>query len=177
MSPKPEFSRSISIDGISPDKIRTEMLEANNDECAALARRFEIRAVSGLKARLAIRRVTGGTIVKVDGEIEADVVQSCVVSLQDVHDHIKAKFETFFTEGNQQFSEDVEFSPDEDDPPEVITNGQIDLGEVVAQYLSLELNPYPKAPGVSLPAQLKAVGMEVKNNPFAVLETLKDKKD
>ena len=175
---KPEFSRPLTIEGIIPDKIRQETIEADEAECAALAQRFGIRQISYLKAKLAIRRVSGGTTVRVEGDIEADIVQACVVSLQDVHEHMQVRFETFFaedvpdTDGNE-----IEFSPDDEDAPEMISNGVIDLGEVVAQYLSLDLNPYPRAPGVSLAAQLKESGGEVKNRPFAVLETLKEDKN
>ena len=52
----------------------------------------------------------------------------------------------------------------------------IDLGEVVAQYLSLEIDPYPRPPGVSLAAQLQASGQPKKDNPFQALAALKDDK-
>lgn len=177
MSVKPELSRLVAIEGISTDRARAEVITATEAECVALAERFEIRTLENVKATINIRRVAGGTAVKLVGDIEADVVQSCVISLADVHDHIKAHFETFFTENVEDVTDDIEFSPDDDDPPEMVQNGQIDLGEVVAQYLSLEIDPYPKAPGVSLPAQHTEVGAEVKNNPFAVLGALKDKTD
>lgn len=177
MSVKPELSRLVAIEGISTDRARAEVITATPAECKALAERFEVRELENVKATINIRRVAGGTAVKLDGDIEADVVQSCVISLADVHDHIKAHFETFFTENAEDVTDDIEFSPDDDDPPEMVQNGQIDLGEVVAQYLSLEIDPYPKAPGVSLPAQHTEAGAEVKNNPFAVLGALKDKTD
>ena len=71
---------------------------------------------------------------------------------------------------------ELEFNAEDEDSPEMVVNGMIDLGEVATQYLSLNLNPYPRAPGVSLAAQLAEAGMEVKNRPFAVLEGLKAEK-
>ncbi|HYD17808.1 MAG TPA: DUF177 domain-containing protein, partial [Patescibacteria group bacterium] len=126
------------------------------------------------KAELKIRRVEGGDVVRVEGKFQADVVQTCVVSLQDVHAHVDGSFDTFLAEGGKSDNEEVvEFGlDDEDSSPEVITHGQLDMGEVVAQYLALELDPYPRAPGVSLAAQLAGVGGEVKNNPFAVLQKM-----
>ncbi len=169
-----EFSRLIAIEGITPDKVRKETVEASVEECAALARRFDLRELSDLKAKINIRRVTGGPAIRVEGEFEAEVIQTCVVSLQDVHAHISGHFDTFFTEETKGTAGEPDITVDDDETsPEMITNGMIDLGEVVAQYLSLELDPYPRAPGVSLAAQLAEVGQEVRNSPFRVLEGLK----
>ena len=170
----PEFSRLIAIEGITPDKVRKEAIEASEAECAALAERFDLRELSGLKAKINIRRVTGGPAIRVEGSFEAEVVQTCVVSLQDVHARVEGHFDTFFTEETEKLGPDLDLTIDDDDTsPEMIAKGMIDLGEVVAQYLALELDPYPRAPGVSLAAQLAEIGAEVKNSPFRVLEGLK----
>jgi uncharacterized metal-binding protein YceD (DUF177 family) len=174
MTGQAEFSRLIAIEGITPDKIRKETVEASEAECQALARRFDLRELSGLKANINIRRVTGGPAIRVEGNFEAEVVQTCVVSLQDVHAHIEGHFDTFFTEDAPKGAIGADITIDDDETsPEIIAKGMIDLGEVVAQYLSLELDPYPRAPGVSLAAQLAEVGQEVRNSPFRVLEGLK----
>lgn len=177
MATQPEFSRVLAVEGLTPDKVRKETIEANAKECAALAKRFDLRELSNLKADLRIRRVEGGDVVRLEGKLTADVVQTCVVSLQDVHAHIEGEFDTFLAEegkhASKKFGDEAEFGIDDDDTaPEVITNGQLDLGEIVAQYLSVELDPYPRAPGVSLAAQLAEAGIEVKNNPFSVLKNL-----
>ena len=178
MAAHPEFSRLIAIEGITPDKVRKETIEANAKECAALAERFDLRELSNLKADLRIRRVEGGDVVRLEGKITADVVQTCVVSLQDVYAHIDGEFDTFLAEqpkhAAKKFGDEADLGIDDDDSaPEIIAHGQLDLGEIVAQYLSVELDPYPRAPGVSLAAQLAEAGLEVKNNPFAVLKNLK----
>jgi len=177
MASTPEFSRPISIEGITPDKLRKESVEATEEECAALAQRFDLRSLSGLTAKLGIRRIAGGATVRVEGDFEAEVVQACVVSLRDVPSLIKGHFDTYFTEEKTSEGE-IEFTAD--DPEEVadiISRGQIDLGEVVAQSLALEIDPYPRAPGVSLAAQLAETGVKAKHSPFQVLEEIKKKKD
>ena len=178
MTTQPEFSRVLAVEGLTPDKVRKETVEATAKECAALAKRFDLRELSNFKADLRIRRVEGGDVVRLEGKLSADVVQTCVVSLQDVHAHIEGEFDTFFAEGTKhsakKFGDEADLGIDDDDSaPEVLHNGQLDLGEIVAQYLSVELDPYPRAPGVSLAAQLAEAGMEVKNNPFSVLKNLK----
>lgn len=173
----PELSRLLSIEGIVPDKTREEVITATPEECAALAERLDLRELESLTAKLSIRRVSGGSVLRVAGHIDAEVVQSCVVSLLDVPSTISADFETFFTQDNEadNHAKELSFTAEDEDSPEMIVNGMIDLGEVVTQYLSLNLEPYPRAPGVSLAAQLaKSGGAEAKPSPFAVLEALKD---
>lgn len=170
-----EFSRPIAIEGITPDKTRQEKVEATAQECKALCKRFDLRALENFKASLSIRRVEGGEVVHVAGKLEADVTQTCVVSLQDVHSRVESEFETFFSEDAPEEDELVDGN---EDSPELLRNGMLDLGEVAAQYLFLGLDHYPRAPGVSLAAQLQELGGEVRNSPFAVLQGLKkeDKK-
>lgn len=176
----PEFSCPLSIEGVVPDKERKELIQATEQECAALAERLGLRELSGFKADLRIRRVSGGGVLRVSGHIEADIVQACVVSLRDVPGRISTDFDTFFTENRDEVAlgKEIEFTAEEDDAPEMIVNGMIDLGEVAAQYLSLNIDPYPRAPGVSLAAQLAATGGQSrKENPFAVLAGLVDGKE
>lgn len=174
---KSEFSRLIAIDGIAPDKVRKESIKADAKECAALAERMGLRSLANVTADMNIRRVPGGTAVRIEGTFSADVVQACVVSLQDVHGHVDGTLDTYFTEDAEQAREEISFTLDDDlDAAEMVHNGMIDLGEVVAQYLSLELDPYPRAPGVSLAAQLQESGTAQKQSPFQVLAALKDDK-
>jgi Large ribosomal RNA subunit accumulation protein YceD len=170
-----EFTRLIGIEGITPDKTRFENVEATPEECAAVAKRLDLRELSNFKAWYEIRRVAGNTAIRIAGRFTADVVQGCVVTLRDVPGAVKAKFETFFSE-NAKKDEDVDiFSDSIEDNAEMIVGGQIDLGEVAVQYLSLELDPYPRAPGVSLPAQMTENGASGKPNPFQVLAGLMKK--
>nr|PZN17822.1 MAG: hypothetical protein DIU80_23820 [Chloroflexota bacterium] len=174
----PEFSRLIAIEGITPDKTRTEEIEATEEECAALAERFGLRHLANLKGTVNIRRISGSDMIKIDGKLSADVVQACVVSLQDVHGHVDGVFDTYFTQNVAAPRDEMELTLDDDlEAAEIVTGGMIDMGEVVAQYLSLELDPYPRAPGVSLAAQMRETGTGGKANPFQVLAGLKEQED
>jgi uncharacterized metal-binding protein YceD (DUF177 family) len=71
-------------------------------------------------------------------------------------------------------------SVDEDDPPELVDEGRIDLGELVVEQLVLALNPYPRAEGADFDA--KVWGNEEDDdvvsgsNPFAALKKLEKTK-
>lgn len=181
MTASPEFSRPVAIEGLAHDKPSTLHIEATEAECAALAKRFDLQSLSGFTADITILRVSEGKITRVQGVLEAEVVQTCVVSLQGVPAEIKSAFDTYFTEdGKEGFDEEsaADLDLEEGDANDLmITNGHLDLGELAAQYLALELDPYPRAPGVSLAAQMHETGSTKKASPFQILQKLKTKKD
>lgn len=179
MSTTFELSRPVAIESLVPDRERIDDFVATEAECAALAKRFDLRELSDFKGRLTSRRVTEGKFVRIHGVFEADIVQACVVSLRDVPAHVQGEFETYFSEDGKEFDPDEDFNleiEEEDELNSVYSHGMLDLGELLAQYLSLELPPYPRAPGVSLAAQMAEAGEAPATNPFQVLQALKTDK-
>ena len=71
----PEFSRPVDIRGITAQLVR---IEADEAERKALARRFEIVAIERLEAVVALE--ADGAEVDATGMLEADIVQCCAVS-------------------------------------------------------------------------------------------------
>ena len=66
----------------------------------------------------------------------------------------------------------------EQEDPEKIIGGKIDLGEVVTQHLSLAIDPYPHKEGVKYEYgddEPEKVPEAFKNNPFAALKDWKSK--
>jgi hypothetical protein len=142
----PEFSRPLLVDRV-PRKGSHEHFQADPAECTKLAKRFPIHALHKLSARLFLLPWRGGGI-KVTGTVEAEVEQISVVSLEMFATQNKFEIERYFLPANK-IDNNIE---DDADP---ITNGEIDLGEIVAETLGLELDPYPRKPGESFDEQLK----------------------
>lgn len=174
-----EFSRLFPVDKLR-DRPMREHIEANDEEREALAKRMEIVAINALTADVNLQRVHSGKMVEVSGSFAADVVQNCVVTLEPFETHIEEKFTAYFVRHDEvPNAEEVQI--DEDRSPEAIApNGEIDLGELTAQHLALELDPYPRKPGaVFVPPEEVGVEEEkeeVKTSPFAVLADYKKKK-
>ncbi len=169
-----EFSRIVDIAGLAEDEVQHE-ISANAQEREALARRFGLLALDRLTATVRLRRVRGGA-VRVNADFEADVVQSCVVTLDPVPAHIAESFSVMFSaELPHGPGEELDLSPE--DVPEPLVGGAIDIGETVAQYLALALDPYPRAPGVRFePASYAAKGHKsLEGSPFSVLASLRKK--
>lgn len=174
-----EFSRRIDADKITASPW-TDSFEASEKECADLARRFNLEELKNLKAEVTLRRVSGGKMVMAEGRFDADVVQKCVVTLEPVRSHISSEFTSMFTENNLRFlpGAEVSVSPNDEESPEPIENGVIDMGEMIAQQLSLELDPYPRSPrlvGADSIENKKENSESV--SPFSILAKLRKKKD
>ena len=72
---------------------------------------------------------------------------------------------------DKKYEELDPLDPELEDDFEYSTLDEIDLGELTAQYLSLSLNPYPRAPDSDASKILEK--FQDKENPFAILEKLK----
>lgn len=147
----PEFSRPLVLARI-PQAGREVVLRASPAECAALAKRFAIAAVDRLEATLLLRPEPGGGVM-VTGRLRADVVQACVVSLEPVPQRVDDPVEL------RLLAPGTDLSDDPEGPDEIPIEGDaVDLGEAMAEQLSLALDPYPRAAGAELPGAEGAQG-------------------
>lgn len=157
----PELHRPLAVDAI-PTGGLDYLVEANDAERAALAARMRLPALTALRCRFRLCPDLAGVIMA-EGRLDAEVVQTCVITLEDfaatVAEHFTIRFVPAGTE-----TDDVD--PDSvDDIP--YAGGILDLGEATAEQLALALDPYPRAPGAVLPDV--ADPDDVLSTPFAKL--------
>jgi uncharacterized metal-binding protein YceD (DUF177 family) len=177
MAEEPEFSRLISADAVQ-GRGREQRIEATPAERAAIARRLDLVALDRLEATVRLTPVRGGQMVRATGELAADVVQTCVVTLDPVPATVTDRFSALFAPASQVPDEDHEIELDmaEEDSPEPMEGGRIDIGELVTQHLSLALDPYPRRPDAEFEASAEGPEEDEpapKLSPFAALERLK----
>lgn len=165
--PAPEFSRPFALDSLGHDAV-TRRLEASPAERAALARRFGLLDLARLEAEVTLRWGAGG-VLHLRGRLRAEARQACVVSLEPVPQTIDEDFELRFSRHVADPAEAGDEEGVDPDSPEPLPEGGLDLGEEVAQALSLALDPYPRAPGASL----EVPGESEPQGPFAALKGLK----
>ncbi|PKU25564.1 YceD family protein [Telmatospirillum siberiense] len=170
-----EFSRPVQVDRFGHDERRYD-IEANGEERAALAERYGILSVDSFTAHLRLRRISGERLL-LKGRFSADVVQSCVVSLEPVSAHLEEDFSLVYAADLDEEDVEVDIGLTEEDPPEPIEGGVIDLGEAAAEHLALALDPFPRAPGASFQGGDEPPEPEPppKVSPFAALASLKKK--
>lgn len=165
-----EFARPIDLTRLG-DREVTHTIEATTAERAALAVRFGLVSLDSLTATLRVQRVRGGAAIRLAGTFAADLAQACVVTLEPVRQHVEETFEVLYA-ADSPVEESVVGMDSDLDWPEPLPDGLLDLGETVAQQLSLTLDPYPRAPGVELGSQ--PGGETVASaSPFAALGALK----
>ncbi len=160
--PVPEFTRTVDVSRLAAGEKRWE-IAATESERAALARRFGLLDLPRLEAAVRLTRIAGG-FVRLEAELVADVVQSCVVTLEPVANRIEEPFSLLYGAIQEDAAAEVVLSG-EAEIVEPLRDGVIDIGEVVAQQLSLALDPYPHKPG----ATVESAGGEAIPSPFAAL--------
>lgn len=190
--PTPEWSYPIESEEID-EKGQKFQINADNASKEDLARRLNLLALNDLSAKLIATR-QNKRVIYVSCHFNAEVVQKCVVTLQPVTDHISEEFEAWFADPDQVVSfararherdkaRETQERPmlEEQEDPEPIIDGKIDLGELVTQYLSLAINPYPHSPeALAKKEREENSGLasdQERINPFAALKSLKEEKE
>jgi uncharacterized metal-binding protein YceD (DUF177 family) len=174
------FSRPIEASSVSARSVDRQ-LDASPAERAALAEVLDLQAIDRLVAKLTLRRLSSG-LIEVKGALESEVVQTCGVTLEPVPAKVAETFRLTFGDAQPEpdLSEiDIDF--EDSDPPEPILDGKIDLGALVAEQLSLGLDPYPRKEGAALPQEFAPNEAEIaaenelagKRKPFLGLDKLR----
>jgi Large ribosomal RNA subunit accumulation protein YceD len=136
--PAVEFSRPLQVDRI-PNLGSHDRLAADERECTALAVRLGLPKLYSLSGFLKSTPWRGGGL-KITGPLKADFEQTSVVSLENFRSSLEVEVERYFLPAHKGLN-----SSEED--VDIIENGIVDLGEILAETMALELDPYPRKPG------------------------------
>lgn len=166
----PEFSHPVRVDTIG-EGARSETVEANDAERAALARRFGLIAIERLTGNFTLRRDTSGILVV--GRVNGVVTQGCSITGEPLPATVDEETQLRFVD-DLDAGEEIEL---DDDAIDVLPleGAAIDLGEIAAETMALALDPFPRGPNAE--AALKEAGVlsESEAGPFGALAGLKDK--
>jgi uncharacterized metal-binding protein YceD (DUF177 family) len=172
------FSRVVALSAI-PATGLYRSVAADPAELTALAKAYDIPEVRKLAADLTLSREAGG-VIRVQGRVLAEIVQTCVVSLVPVEQSIDEPVDVRLIEAGSPRAEaaarpgpEVMIDPDEPDPPDILAGPALDLGAIVTEHFLLAVDPYPKAPGAEMPAEAADSGGDAGDSPFAALARLR----
>lgn len=141
-----EFSRRVILDELIGGDDHFRWI-ATREECGALARRFSLISLDKFQVNVRVEnRGLDGILASV--QFSAVVVQYCVVSLEPLRSSVQNSFQLrILPKGNRLSSfgdrEEVIYSENEELSID-ITDGTVELGEVIAEYLALAIDPYPR---------------------------------
>ena len=134
--PPPELSRPIDVFS----RRDSHAVSAEAGERAAIALRIGVEELRSLEASVAVERSGRGGDVTLRGELSATVAQKSVTAATGdlVVSDVTAPIDFWVVVA------DGDGDIDDDDRDVVETSdGMVDLGEIVVQTLSLEVDPYP----------------------------------
>jgi uncharacterized metal-binding protein YceD (DUF177 family) len=180
---KSEIERLVDLDRMGTNGIALDIV-ASDGERLALAKRFGFLGLPAFSARVTVDRRIGGQIV-VEGRLRGKILQACVLTLdpvtQELDDAFRLVFKKDLADERDPESGEAVLSAHADSP-EPLSGNLLDVGEIVAEQLSLAVDPYPRRPGAKLEDVLPRLrggsrkgAPEQRRHPFAGLAALRDK--
>ena len=171
----PPLTRKVKLATVEQGAEKT--IEIDSAERTAIMALLDLVDLEGLRFDYRLREGRGKR-VHLTGRLRADVVQTCVVSLDPVPASIDVPVEADFWPPEKIAAlherADDPAQAGEIDWPEPIEGDTIDLGPLVYETLATALDPYPKKTGAQFEwTDSKQSAETPKNNPFAVLKGLK----
>jgi uncharacterized metal-binding protein YceD (DUF177 family) len=163
------LTRMVRVDAL-PQEGRTVTIEASPSEREALASLYRLPAIAALTATLRLEPAGRGG-ARVTGAVHGEFTQTCVVSLEPftatVDEAVDARFAPQEEDSARRAGrETLTLALADEDDPDPVVDGRIDLGALAAEFFALGLDPYPRKPGVEFVAPAEQAASD---SPFAAL--------
>lgn len=153
--------RTIGNDG------KTVFMAATKDERTSLAERFNVPLIHSLsvKGKLFWENDT----IVFEGNIQTDIEQICVVSLEQFRREYTYPFRVLFAEDISQAENSIDVEADIFEP---IAKGKINLNSVITEEFGVHLDIFPKKEDVHFEYHDTETDTETSENPFSALKNL-----
>jgi uncharacterized metal-binding protein YceD (DUF177 family) len=173
----------VRLDDVPETGLHLDLI-ADEQVRAGLAALAGVAQMPRLTANLDI--VRRGKGLRATGRVSATVEQICVVTLEPVENVVDEPIDVIFVPPADSAATDLAKDElaeedlaaaaaggEDEEQPEVLTDGTADVGAIAAEFLLLGIDPYPRKPGAEFtpPADQGAV-----ISPFAALARLRDTK-
>jgi uncharacterized metal-binding protein YceD (DUF177 family) len=163
------WSVPVAVDDIPETGLHIEA-EAPAEVRAQLVKLANLRDLPRLSAVFDLSRRGGG--VHVAGQVKARVGQTCVVTLEPLENDLDEPMNVLFAPPLDAAAKDggADHKAGDEEPPEPLIEGKVDLGAIATEFLLLGIDPYPRKAGAEFAAVKTA---DNGARPFAALEALK----
>lgn len=155
------------------------VIAARQTDLPKLAEWLEVDEVERFEARVTLKRLPADRF-SYEAELAADLVQACVVSLEPVKSrhalhvsralHVKPRPQRRH-KAEEESGGVLTLAAGDDEVPEELDSPRYDLAAPLLEDLSLDIDPYPRAPGVEFEPPDSDGGRP--EGPFAALGKLK----
>jgi uncharacterized metal-binding protein YceD (DUF177 family) len=168
------WERSVKLHELARGPVQVK-LSPDEKQRAALAKQLGLQSLPSLTADVTVKPWLDG--VEVSGRFKAVVEQVCGVSLDPFEQPCEGEIELRAVPAHSPHAAPAEggelsLDPDAPDPPDALDGDAIDVAAVVVEHLALELDPFPRKPGVTFDYQAPAE----EASPFAALKKLTEPK-
>lgn len=167
------FSYPLIVEDISSGEQHYH-LTASPDNLQEIGEILQVPAVESFEADIYTRLNKKEHLLKVWGNLKATLRLQSVISLEYFLKTYTPEFEVLFDTKatyNTQKEEEVDF---DEDIPDIVIDGKIDLAEIALEQLALVLEDYPRQEGEVFEWKSEFSQEEKrKENPFKILEKLK----
>ncbi|MFC5343634.1 DUF177 domain-containing protein [Brevundimonas staleyi] len=165
------FSDVIRINEIGAGIERHLVPEA--DAVKRIVKALDLASLASFEADIKVAPAHIGWTLS--GRVRATLEQTCGITLEPLPVQVDERFSIDLVETPSDpalGTEEMEITLD-DDSPDVIEDGRIDLGQYAVEQLALQLDPFPRKPGAEFvqpeePAEI---------SPFAVLKQFKAREE
>ncbi|MGB8640148.1 MAG: DUF177 domain-containing protein [Pseudolabrys sp.] len=163
------WSVPVAVDNIPETGLHIEA-KAPAEVRAQLIKLANLRDLPHLSAVFDLTRRGGG--VHVAGQVKARVGQTCVVTLEPLENDLDEPINVLFAPRLEVAAkgDGADRRAGDEEPPEPLIEGKVDLGAVATEFLLLGIDPYPRKAGAEFAAVKTA---DDSARPFAALEALK----
>ncbi|MGZ9100268.1 MAG: YceD family protein [Brevundimonas sp.] len=159
------YSEPVRLHQVAGGVKRT--LEPDAAARARIARALDLASLDAFTAEMDLAPSPAGW--RLSGRVRASLAQTCGITLEPLPVEIDAAFALTLAEAVEEDESDEIVISMDDESPDLIEHGQIDLGQYAVEQLALRLDPFPRKPGAEFvqppePAEI---------SPFAVLKQLR----
>ena len=171
------FSRPVKVDRVKSKGLR-EKVTATSEECEGLAGQLAIEKVDAVQFNCVLMPWKKGG-VHLKGQLTATVQEICVVTLEPFTTRISQEVKRYFERAGRSGTEIpvIDMEAPENDVPDVLEDGKLDIGDIAIETLALCLSPHPRKPGAVFADHVESdpdnKDDPAKENPFDVLKQLK----
>ena len=167
------FTYPLKLEDMS-SSVKKYKLTANEQELKFITEVMKVPSVNSFESEISVKLHSKEHIVDVWGWIKADVEHISVVSLEPFvrpyYTDFALKFDTKMT---AQDIKEIDFDIEED-IPDILDNGQIDLAAISMEQLALILDDFPRQEGETFSFDSEFdEETTLRSNPFYVLKNLK----
>ena len=168
-----DFSYPLKIDELGQGE-QNYNLTATNEELEFLRDVLQVPVVHSFQANIKLKFSKKKALLDVWGKVSANIGLISVVSLEPFDKLYETNFKlTFDTVSSYDDIKEIDVDIMAD-VPDIVMNGEINLADIAIEQLALILDDYPRKEGEEFEEIIEDIS-PIKNNPFAVLESLKKK--